>query len=195
MDIYEIEDDCLSYCLTCMFPTIDNNCVNKGCISNYFDYIPQTHNEDVPIKHSNNVDLCALHPKLFIMLNRLVVLCAHENIEIMITQGYRSIEEQNKIYAQGRTLPGKIVTKAKGGSSLHNFRLAFDVAILKNNKIDWNDTELYIKVGKLGKGIGLTWGGNVKHGGDFKTMNDMPHFQFTGGHPISYFQNGNNLII
>ena len=52
---------------------------------------------------------------------------------IRLVQTGRSIEYQNELYAQGRTKPGKIVTKAKGGSSFHNYFLAFDFAILYDN--------------------------------------------------------------
>ena len=41
-------------------------------------------------------------------------------IKIRIVQSLRTIEEQNELFAQGRTKPGKIVTNAKGGSSYHN---------------------------------------------------------------------------
>ena len=37
---------------------------------------------------------------------------------------FRSFAEQNLIYSQGRTRPGKIVTNAKPGQSIHNFRYA-----------------------------------------------------------------------
>ena len=43
---------------------------------------------------------------------------------------YRSFDEQNHLYAQGRTKPGKIVTYAKGGQSYHNFGLAFENKLL-----------------------------------------------------------------
>ena len=36
---------------------------------------------------------------------------------VRIVQGLRTIAEQDALYAQGRTKPGPIVTKAKGGSS------------------------------------------------------------------------------
>ena len=45
-----------------------------------------------------------------------------------ITSGFRSVADQNTLYAQGRTQPGNIVTNARGGRSLHNYGLAVDVA-------------------------------------------------------------------
>ena len=56
-----------------------------------------------------------------------------------VVQGRRTIAEQNSLYAQGRTSPGKVVTKAPGGSSAHNFGLAADLAPMKSDgsDIDW----------------------------------------------------------
>ena len=61
-----------------------------------------------------------------------------ESIFVEITEGFRSIEQQHKLYSQGRTTPGIIVTNAKGGYSYHNYGLAFDIALLDNNgEVDW----------------------------------------------------------
>ena len=51
-------------------------------------------------------------------------------IQLRVTQGLRTIAEQDELYAQGRTKPGKIVTNAKGGKSNHNSGLAIDVCIV-----------------------------------------------------------------
>lgn len=40
--------------------------------------------------------------------------------------GIRSFMAQDRLYAQGRTMPGDIVTKAKGGDSPHNHGSATD---------------------------------------------------------------------
>lgn len=70
-----------------------------------------------------------LHPKL----RSEVILIANElatkGILFRIVQGFRSIAEQDTLYAQGRTTPGKIVTNARGGQSFHNFGLAIDFAV------------------------------------------------------------------
>ena len=36
------------------------------------------------------------------------------------THTLRTFAEQDKLFAQGRTAPGKIVTRARGGQSYHN---------------------------------------------------------------------------
>ena len=42
----------------------------------------------------------------------------------------RTFKEQDDLYSQGRTRPGKIVTNAKGGDSYHNYGLAIDIVLL-----------------------------------------------------------------
>lgn len=61
-------------------------------------------------------------------------------INCIVTSGRRTVEEQNKLYAQGRTSPGNIVTKAKGGQSPHSFGLAADLCPLnpKDGSLWWN---------------------------------------------------------
>ena len=53
-----------------------------------------------------------------------------KGVRLRFTQTLRTNKEQDDLYAQGRTKKGKIVTNAKGGQSIHNFGLAFDIVIL-----------------------------------------------------------------
>jgi len=111
----------------------------------------------------------------------LIDLCAHGGTTIMVTQGLRTWEEQDGLYAKGRTAPpvGKqyIVTMAKGGESYHNFGLAFDIVVLDAaGKSDWDAKHPgWVLAGQLGATVGLEWGGT------WKGFKDVPHFQYTGG--------------
>lgn len=121
-----------------------------------------------------------LHPVLADKARQLIEKAYKEGIWLIITQGFRSIEEQNALYAQGRSKPGKIVTDAKGGYSYHNYGLAFDFAILnKDGSVDWTVDEQWKRVGAIGKSLGLEWGG------DWKALPDYPHFQYTFGLTIN----------
>ncbi len=60
------------------------------------------------------------------------------SIDILITCTLRTPMEQDALYAQGRTLPGPIVTKARSGESAHQYGLALDFVILRNGKPDWS---------------------------------------------------------
>lgn len=62
----------------------------------------------------NSRSLKELHPVVRMMAEDFVVACHEEGIEVIITSTYRDHASQDALYAQGRTTPGKIVTKAKG---------------------------------------------------------------------------------
>jgi hypothetical protein len=91
-------------------------------------------------------------------------------IKFRVSQALRTIAEQNGLYAKGRTAPGGIVTNAKGGSSYHNYGLAFDVVIIRNGAAVWKDPG-YRKLSSIASKYGFFWGGN------FKSLNDEPHFE------------------
>ena len=53
--------------------------------------------------------------------------CEEAGISLRVTHTMRTMDEQAKLYAQGRTLPGAVVTRARPGQSPHNYGMAFDV--------------------------------------------------------------------
>jgi LAS superfamily LD-carboxypeptidase LdcB len=99
------------------------------------------------------------------------------NTKLRITQGYRSFEEQDKLYNQSRTTPptGPWVTNAKGGQSYHNYGLAIDVVVMDNNKPNWNKP-ISKDIANIASTQGFEWGGNWK-----PPATDYPHFQVTFG--------------
>lgn len=114
--------------------------------------------------------IATLHPKVRPLARALVKDAAAKGIEIRVTSGTRTYEEQNALYEQGRSKPGRIVTNARGGHSNHNFGIAFDVTIFKNGQPVWESPQ-YKVVGALGKALGFTWGG------DWESIQDEPHFE------------------
>jgi peptidoglycan L-alanyl-D-glutamate endopeptidase CwlK len=89
-------------------------------------------------------------------------------------------EEQNKLYEQGRTVSGKIVTNCDGYNkkSKHNFSpsKACDIVVYVGGAITW-DPKYYkivashiLQCAKKLK-INITWGGS------WKNFPDYPHFQ------------------
>lgn len=107
-------------------------------------------------------------------------------VAIRIVQGLRTFEEQNKLYAQGRTLPGSRVTNSKGGQSYHNYGLAIDFALLydkdKNGtyeSLSWDTLKDFDKDGEadwmevvdIFEESGYTWGGR------FTSIKDNPHLE------------------
>lgn len=99
-----------------------------------------------------------------------------DNVQIVITQGYRTFEESDELYAQGRTKPGLIVTNASAGKSIHNYALAIDFSMITNGKTDWVVGPLWMKVVEIMKKHGWKWGG------DFKSIKDYPHFENSYGY-------------
>ncbi|MCL2611273.1 MAG: M15 family metallopeptidase [Defluviitaleaceae bacterium] len=98
---------------------------------------------------------------------------------------YRCHNYQNYLYAQGRTAPGNIVTYAKGGESIHNFRLAFDIYQNIRGK---EYEEIFLNTaGKIWTEMGGTWGGN------WTGFIDKPHFEYTGGLTLRQLQIGQRL--
>ncbi|WP_082131139.1 LysM peptidoglycan-binding domain-containing protein [Geobacillus sp. T6] len=129
--------------------------------------------------------LVGVHPLVATKARQLIERAYREGINVIITQGLRTVEEQNELYAQGRTKPGKIVTNAKGGYSYHNYGLAFDFAVLNDDgSVNWKVDEQWKRVGAIGKSLGLEWGG------DWDSFKDYPHFQYTFGLSLADLRNG-----
>lgn len=92
-------------------------------------------------------------------------------IRVVVTESRRTPERQAKLYAQGRTTPGRIVTWTL--KSKHLDGLAFDVGVLDDDGVlTWpDDDELWERIGKLGEAQGLRWGGR------WTRSKDRPHFE------------------
>lgn len=118
-------------------------------------------------------DRTQLHPRLQSKIKELILKSAKAGLLIGIGECVRTVEEQNALYAQGRTEPGNIVTNAKGStySSMHQWGIAFDFYRNDGQGL-YNDSDAFFRqVGKIGKSIGLEWGG------DWTSPVDKPHFQ------------------
>lgn len=79
--------------------------------------------------------------------------------------GVRTFEEQARIYEQGRTLPGTIVTDAEAGESPHNYGCASDWTLFVDKKPLWialNDSRWNVYQQACEK-VGARWGGQFKH--------------------------------
>ena len=123
--------------------------------------------------------LTDLHPLMQPLVVDFLARVEMEGIDLLVTCTYRSDEEQAALYAISRTKPGRRVTNAPPGRSMHNFRfggkpasLAVDVVPLVNGKPVWSAADpVWQKVGKLGEAAGLEWAGRWKRGREY------PHFQ------------------
>lgn len=124
-----------------------------------------------------------LHPKVKAEVEKIIAECdvaLTGRAKIRITQGLRSFKEQDELYAIGRTKPGKKVTNAKAGQSIHNYGLAVDICLIINGKTaswdtvkDWDNDKVadWYECVKIFAKYGWDWGGN------WKTFKDLPHFE------------------
>lgn len=135
----------------------------------------------------NSRKLEDLHPKVKALCESFIKACDKQGIDVIITSTYRDAESQNALYAQGRTLPGKVVTNAKAGQSFHNWRVAFDFVPVVNGKAQWNDTGLFTKCGEIAEGLGLEWAGR------WSKFKELAHCQYTNKLSLQDFQNGKHL--
>lgn len=139
------------------------------------------------------VPITGLHPKVVEGEDLLVRKAARIGIDVVITHGYRSIEEQDRLFDQGRASSGNVVTNARGGESYHNYGLAIDFALRTpdgdivwdmerddngNGKADW------MEVVSIAKELGFTWGG------DWANFPDYPHLQMDFGLSINELKRG-----
>jgi len=115
-----------------------------------------------------------LHPKLRPIVPELITRCKAAGIDIIITQTLRTKDEQNALYAQGRTSPGSIVTNAKYPWSLHCWGVSVDFVPVVGGHAVWNNIGLFERVGRIGEILGLEWGGR------WTSIVDRPHFQLKG---------------
>ncbi len=115
-------------------------------------------------------DISRLHPRLQTAVSRLQDVCREENLPLGIGECFRSVAEQDELYAQGRTKPGAIVTNAPGSSysSQHQWGIAFDFYKDVSGHA-YDDDSFFARVGAFGKGLGLGWGG------DWSSIEDRPH--------------------
>lgn len=126
-----------------------------------------------------------LHPVLLAGATELIRRSYARGIPILITQGMRTIAEQNALYAQGRTKKGAIVTNARGGSSYHNYGLAIDFALLlpDGKSVSWDmkrdgdgdKVADWQEVAQQAKKLGFEWGG------DWSSFKDYSHLQMSFG--------------
>jgi hypothetical protein len=88
------------------------------------------------LKISRNLNLLA--PGLLVSLNKALDLCQAAGLPVAVFEAWRSPERQADLFAQGRTKPGKQITRALPFFSLHQYGLAVDVAYYINGKWSWD---------------------------------------------------------
>ena len=100
-------------------------------------------------------------------------------MDALITDAFRSFAEQDAIFEQGRSKPGKKVTNARGGESNHNYGMAVDLYPVISGKVFTDPTpankhrfeEIQQAIIDEAQTLGLT------SGVTFGSLGDKPHVQ------------------
>ena len=138
------------------------------------------YNTAFTIKPPKKKNLSGVHPDLQTLFNEVV-----KHFDCTVVSGFRSQEEQEALYAKGRTVPGKIVTHMDGVErrSKHQTGNAVDVVPYP---IAWGDVARFKQFGWFVKGVAATlkrYGAidsEIEWGGDWTRFVDRPHFQIKG---------------
>lgn len=121
------------------------------------------------------------HPLIREELNGYYLECNNKlpkGVRLRFSHVYRTNEEQDELFAKRPK-----VTNAKGGQSIHNYGLAFDIVILFDKDgngtfetASWKVDRYFMIVVDYFKSKGYEWGG------DWNKFQDRPHFQKSFGH-------------
>jgi len=127
------------------------------------------------IKNMNGV-----HPTLCKVMHEAI---RNAPVDFTVTEGVRTVERQQELYAQGRTKLGIVVTNVDGVKTKSNhqpkadgYGYAVDLYPYINGNVDVNAVKELKVIGahilKTAKemGVNVDWGGNWK-------MQDYPHFE------------------
>ena len=129
-------------------------------------------------------NLKGVHPNLVKVMTTAIT---NSPIDFTITEGVRTTQEQQALYAQGRSTKGMIVTTKDGVKNKSNHQAKTDgfghavdlypyvdgkVNVLEKSTVsNLKKIAVHIKAVAKELGIGITWGG------DWKSPYDPPHFE------------------
>lgn len=121
--------------------------------------------------------LAGVHPDLIKVVKRAIETTKQD---FLVTEGLRTTQRQQDLYAQGRTKPGSIVTKADGVKNKSNHQAKSDgyghAVDLVPYPVDWNSERKFRDIANAmllaasELRVKIQWGGNWK-------FTDLPHFE------------------
>jgi peptidoglycan L-alanyl-D-glutamate endopeptidase CwlK len=124
------------------------------------------------------VRLAGVHPELAEKTLRILAAMEVVGFPMMVVSGIRTTEQQQALYAQGRTKLGPIVTQLDGvvkksnhQSKQDGFGYAVDCCFVVNGVPSWDESLPWALYGAIAQSLGLVWGGA------WKTFKDKPHIE------------------
>lgn len=111
-----------------------------------------------------------------------------KHVDCTIVCGLRTTMEQKMLYAQGRTMPGNIVTNCDGIYERSNHQSATGISNAVDAvpyPIDWNDRDRFIRFIGFVQGVASQMGIELVSGLDWdndyvlddQSFTDLPHFE------------------
>lgn len=136
------------------------------------------------LKARNAERLIGQHPTIIATITVLLDVMDALGYPMIVTDGVRTAAQQKALFAQGRTVPGKIVTYRDGTSAKSNhqpwadgFGHAVDCTFVVDLDGDgdptdptWDEKRPWILYGTVAESQGLSWGGRWKNP-------DKPHVE------------------
>lgn len=130
---------------------------------------------------TSKANLASCDPRLVKLFTEVIKV-----FDFTVLEGHRPVARQQALYAQGRTIPGQIVTQIDGvrKKGMHNYQPSKAVDAVPY-PLDWNDTSrMYYFAGQVmatARALGL----RVRWGGDWdndtvtaeERFRDLPHFE------------------
>jgi peptidoglycan L-alanyl-D-glutamate endopeptidase CwlK len=130
-----------------------------------------------------NRSLNLLYPPFAEKVQQGLLLAEKVGLHAAVFEGWRSIQRQGALFAQGRTTPGKIITYARPWQSLHQYGVAVDIVFDGDEKpgVQWSwegdyadgKKDDYAQLAVIMKSLGFEWLGD-------KNI-ERAHFQLSYG--------------
>ncbi len=114
-------------------------------------------------------DLSALHPVFRDKVLEMIRICSEKGIQLDVVETYRTPSKQLEYKRMGRRY-----TRTGPGYSRHQYGLAVDIVPLVNGVPQWNNYQLWRKIGLIGEKLGFRWGGRWRY------LYDPGHFEYAG---------------
>ena len=102
----------------------------------------------------------------FYMIARLVCEAQEQGIRVICTSFIRTTAEQRDLFERGKSRCDGTKKVSK-----HQLGTAADLALVKNERLIWDDAPEYGILGEIWEDLGGIWGGR------WKTFRDIFHFE------------------